>query len=124
MESSETYRDGPLEIQQEAHDDSVTLAFSGKSILRDPAEFVLPILLGAMKQAFDQEKRLVLDFRHLSYMNSSTFTPIIKVLEKARVGSGSVSVLYDKRLKWQDVSFTALTIFATSDGRIQIRGAE
>jgi hypothetical protein len=85
---------------------------------------VLPILLRGIEEANSSGKRLLLDFRDVAYMNSSTFTPIIKVLEKARVGDAQVTVLYAKGLKWQEVSFTALTIFQTRDGRIEVRGAE
>jgi hypothetical protein len=51
-------------------------------------------------------------------------TPVIKVLEQARVGDGMVTVMYSKTLKWQDISFSALVIFQTPDGRIEIQGAE
>jgi len=55
-------------------------------------------------------------------MNSSTITPIIKILERAKRGSTHVTVLYDKSLKWQDLIFSALTIFTTKDKRVEIRG--
>jgi hypothetical protein len=65
---------------------------------------------------------MMLDFRGLSYMNSSTLTPIIKILERARVGDGRVTIAYSRSQKWQEVSFSALVIFQTKDGRIEIRG--
>ena len=124
MPISESYVHDQLHLQTVRDDAAVTIRFSGKSILREPAEFVMPILLEALSDAMVLQKRLVLDFCELAYMNSSTLTPVIKVLERARLGDGHVTALYRKPLKWQAVSFTALSIFQTSDGRIQITGKD
>jgi hypothetical protein len=56
-------------------------------------------------------------------MNSSTITPIIKTLERAKRGKTRVTVTYLKSLKWQDVIFSALEIFRTKDGRVEIKGS-
>jgi len=65
---------------------------------------------------------LVLDFRKIEYMNSSTITPVIRTLEQARRASRSIRVLYQKTVKWQELSFSALQVFETPDRRIQICG--
>jgi hypothetical protein len=57
-------------------------------------------------------------------MNSSTITPIIKILERAKKGKMNVTIQYDKLLKWQDLSFSALKIFQTKDKRVEIKGME
>jgi hypothetical protein len=124
MPISESYVHDQLQLNASEDESALTIRFSGKSILREPAEFVMPILVRALEDATNSQKRLVLDFCELAYMNSSTLTPVIKVLERARLGEGYITALYRKSLKWQAVSFSALTIFQTSDGRIQIRGAE
>ena len=124
MESSNTYQKDSLTINRNETDDELTLRFFGKSILHNPSDFVLPILLDALEVAESHAKRLTMDFRDLTYMNSSTFTPVIKILERARLATNRVTAIYRKGLKWQEVSFTALTIFRTQDGRINIQGAE
>ncbi len=124
MPNLESYVHDQLELNSREEDDSVTIRFSGKSILRDPAEFLMPILIRALESAEKSEKRLVMDFCALAYMNSSTLTPVIKVLERARLGEGRVTALYKKSLKWQHISFSALSIFQTPDGRIEIKGVE
>ena len=55
-------------------------------------------------------------------MNSSTITPLIKILERAKRGTSHVTVLYDKSLHWQDLTFSALEIFKTDDKRVDIKG--
>jgi hypothetical protein len=84
----------------------------------------MPILLRTLGEAIPARKRIVMNFRDLSYMNSSTLTPVIKILERARVGEGQITVEYRKSLKWQDISFSALVIFQTPDGRIVIEGTD
>ena len=61
-------------------------------------------------------------FAFLEYMNSSTITPVIKVLERAKRGTMNVTVLFDASRKWQDLSFSALKIFETEDKRVVIKG--
>ncbi len=56
-------------------------------------------------------------------MNSSTITPVIRLLHEAKRGGARVTILYKQTLRWQELSFSALTIFQTDDERIQIRGA-
>ena len=124
MERFEGIEEGPLTISRSDFDGGVKLIFQGKSILRDPAELLQPVLFQMLEDGDRDGTRLVLDFRGLTYMNSSTFTPLVKVLEKARLGESKVTVLYDSEQKWQSVSFTALVIFDTGDGRVSVRGQE
>jgi len=120
--ADQLYKNDLLEIEQHTEDDSISLRFRGKSILREPAEFLMPLLIKSLSVAGNESKRLVLDFRELSYMNSSTLTPLIKILERARAGRTALTTLYLKDLKWQEISFSALDIFQTQDLRIEIRG--
>ncbi|SEO80046.1 hypothetical protein [Aquisalimonas asiatica] len=123
MTSIERFSEGALSIQETGTETTLTLRFQGKSIVRSANDALLPVILDTMERAAKQSLRLVLDFRGLTYMNSSSFAPIIKVLEKARMGEDHVTIIYSSEQKWQEVSFSALTIFQTQDGRITITGA-
>ena len=124
MSKFEGMTDGPLTIERTDESGDLCLRFIGKSILRDPSELLQPILLQVLEEAGTNSQRLILDFRGLTYMNSSTFTPLVKTLEKARLGTATLTVIYNETAKWQTVSFTALTIFNTSDGRMTVVGNE
>ena len=113
-----------LKIEVREGDDQIELHWWGKSILRKPSSFITPILVDALQKGGSENKRIVLDFSELDYMNSSTVTPIIKILERAKRGENQVTVLYKKSLKWQDLSFSALEIFQTKDKRVEIKGLE
>jgi hypothetical protein len=122
MEEIKTFTNHSLEIKVIEIDDSIKLLWSGKSIDREPSKFITPILLDIIKRSTDVGKRVVLDFCKLAYMNSSTITPIIKVLERAKKGKNKITVNYEKSLRWQEVNFSALKIFETADQRVEIKG--
>ncbi|MCP3950652.1 MAG: DUF1987 domain-containing protein [Desulfobacterales bacterium] len=94
----------------------------GKSVDRQPSKFISPILVKVLGMASVNNKRIVLDFRELTYMNSSTITPIIKILERAKNGMTQITILYKISLKWQELNFSALEIFGTNDDRLKIKG--
>ncbi len=100
----------------------IEVRWLGKSVQRNPSSFIIPALSDAMKRGVDANKAVVWDFRELEYMNSSTITPVIKTLEVAKKGSAKVRIVYNKSKKWQDLSFSALRIFETKDGRIAVLG--
>ena len=122
MAKNKTYTNNLLTIEIFEDDDTIRAVWLGKSIEREPAEFIAPILNGIIKSSSYKNKIVELDFRKLTYMNSSTITPIIKVLERAKRGSARITVLFDKTLKWQDLNFSALSIFKTQDNRVKIEG--
>ena len=122
MGERESFVSNLLRIELQENSDSIFVFWTGKSVDRNPGKFITPILVDLLRRSNDLKKRIILDFQKLDYMNSSTITPIIKILERAKRGKTQVSVLYKKILKWQDLSFSALEIFQTKDKRVEIKG--
>jgi len=122
MAKKKTYTKNLLTIEILEDDNGIRAIWRGRSIEREPSEFIAPILNGIIKSSNYKNKFVELDFQKLTYMNSSTITPIIKVLERAKRGTAQITVLFDKTLKWQDLNFSALSIFETNDSRIKIEG--
>ena len=120
--TEDKFVDGSLHLEWHEDAANVTVLWTGRSVAREPGLFILPIMTRAMECAQRHEKRVVLDFRQLEYLNSSTITPVIRTLEQAKRGSNQVTVLYTSALKWQALAFSALYLFGTADGRIQIQG--
>ncbi len=116
------YINGLLIIEVLEEEEHITAIWLGKSVEREPGKIITPILVRLVRKCSEKGKRLILDFRSLAYMNSSTITPIIKILERAKRGSTKVTVMYHVTLKWQDLIFSALTIFKTTDDRVQLKG--
>ena len=46
------------------------------------------------------------------------------VLERAKRGSTRLTVIYESESKWQELIFSALTIFSTDDGQVLLKGSE
>ena len=92
------------------------------SMAREPGVFLIPILTQALELGVKMNKPLQIDFQNLEYLNSSTISPVIRILERARRAQARVRVLYKRALKWQSLSFTALEIFRTPDSRIEVQG--
>lgn len=122
MKQTESFANNLLTIEVQDKKDVIVASLTGKSVDRNPGKFITPILVNLLRRHNDLRKRIVLDFRKLDYMNSSTITPIIKILERAKKGTARVTVLYKRILKWQDLSFSALKIFQTKDKRVEIKG--
>lgn len=123
MTHRETFTSGLLAIDIEENDASIEITFLGKSSEREPGKFISPIITEVLQNSRKYNKSVSMNFLKLEYMNSSTITPIIKILENTKKGNDHVTVLYDKSKKWQELCFTALKIFETKDNRIKITGS-
>jgi len=122
MIKPEIYINNFLKIQVVEHETSIDVKWEGKSIDREPSKFISPILVKVLEMASALNKRIIMDFQSLSYMNSSTITPIIKILDRAKKGMTKITIFYRKSLKWQELNFSALEIFRTKDNRLEIKG--
>lgn len=123
MSHMETYTSGLLIIEVEESDSTIEITLLGKSTEREPGKFITPILAEIIQNSRKYNKAIALNFSRLDYMNSSTITPIIRILESTKKGNENISILYDKSKKWQELCFTALKIFETKDSRIKITGS-
>jgi hypothetical protein len=117
-----TYSSKELQLDVRYDDDATKVAWMGRSTARDPASFIGPVLTEALQRTAETGKEIVLDFRTLEYMNSSTITPVIRFLHEAKRSQARVLVLYARAARWQELSFSALTVFETADKRIEVRG--
>ena len=124
MTETKVFEQNLLKIHLTSSNDSIHIGLTGKSVERDPSQMITPILLEALKSTGESNRHIILNLCELEYMNSSTITPIIKILERAKRGNNRLTVLYDQSLKWQSLSFSALKIFETGDKRIEIKGVE
>jgi hypothetical protein len=116
------YSEGDLALEVAERPGELRVVWSGKSADREPGRFLVPVLGEVLARARAAGAKLVLDFSALEYMNSSTFTPVVKLLDEARKGNVSVVLEYSLARKWQALSFSALRTFETLDGRISVHG--
>ncbi|MCB1158624.1 MAG: hypothetical protein H7A25_19015 [Leptospiraceae bacterium] len=124
MGREKEYKIKSLLIKLIENDEAVILKWSGESTDREPGIFLGPIFEEAVKAclAGENKKELILDFTSLEYMNSSTITPIVKEIKRAIKTQSPFSIRYDKNLKWQELSFSALSVFELEWEKIRIFG--
>jgi len=120
--STKIYESGALKLEVQDLEHAIEIVWLGKSTARDPGTFITPILTELLQESRSAARTISMDFRRLEYMNSSTITPVIRMLNEAKRGSAKVLILYESKSRWQELSFSALTIFQTEDKRIEIRG--
>jgi hypothetical protein len=120
--SLETYKADTLTLELREEEGAVYVVWTGRSTGRDPGPFIVPVLSKAIELVRETNKPLILDFQNISFMNSSTLTPIIRLLDRARRSVNTIRILYKRDLKWQELNFSALEVFQTPDQRIEIRG--
>jgi hypothetical protein len=120
--ATETFISHALTLSVTEDKTAVSVVWKGRSTARDPAEFLIPILTKALDRAAELRCPLSLDFRAIEYFNSSTITPVVRLMEEAKRRGASLIIHYDKKLRWQELSFSALQVFHTGDQRIRIVG--
>ncbi len=120
MPLSPRYQDRDL-VLEVSEGDALVVAWRGKSNDREPGRFLVPVFAQLLARAAEAKKPIVMDFSAVEYMNSSTFTPLVKLLDEAKRAGAGVVLQYDSQTKWQALSFSALRAFETPDGRIAVR---
>ena len=119
---TETFTNSTLSLTLSEDEKTVSVVWKGRSTARDPAEFLIPILTRALDRASEARHPLTLDFTGIEYFNSSTITPVVRMLEEAKRRGAHLTIHYDKKLRWQELSFSALQVVHTGDERIRIVG--
>lgn len=113
---------GELTLELSETPAELRLTWRGRSSDREPSRFLVPVLTEALDRARELGVPLAMDFCPLEYMNSSTFTPVVKALDESRRLAVPVVLEYSTARKWQALSFSALRTFETLDGRIKVNG--
>jgi hypothetical protein len=112
MTSDVLFAGDRLTIKQATRRQGYTLLWSGECDFRNPSETLGP----ALKTLVDaiQERKITMDFRDLTFMNSSAVTPILIFL-KGIVGKGcQVHLVYNSQISWQRSTASAMRALAHS----------
>jgi hypothetical protein len=116
----ENYKLDCLELRYQEEGSNLVMTWLGKSTLPNPTEELLPYFIRRMGEWAD--KRITLDFRGLEYMNSSTVSLIVQLLKKLDEAVAGTTVIYDRTLKWQALSFQALESIESLFKNVTITG--
>ncbi len=103
---------------------ALELLWSGKSNDRQPAKILGPYFGRMIEHARSQSVPMELHFETLDYLNSSTITAIIQVIQDARAQGVKLVIVFDPGRRWQKLSFDALRVFVRDDGLVELRPTE
>ncbi len=119
---TETVSEKALSLELSDQGPEVVVRWLGRSTARDPRLFLKPVLERMLAASLSQKKTLVLDFRGLEYLNSSTITPVVRLLQQAMASDGRVIVRYRDDLQWQRLNFSALKVLQGDGRTVTIEG--
>ncbi len=110
-----------IDPAQAGNGSPIALMWKGKSNDRHPGKILGPYCARMLDAAAAQKVSLELHFETLEYLNSSTITAIIQVIQDARARAVKLVLVFDPSKRWQKLSFDALKVFVRDDGLIELR---
>jgi hypothetical protein len=102
----ELFASDRLTIHSVSTNQRYTLRWLGECDFRNPSEALGPTLRGILPEL--QDRRLVLDFRGLTFMNSSSVSPILMFVKAACSRGIPVHLIYNVNLSWQRVTASSM----------------
>lgn len=101
-----------LTIRKSTLREQCVLRWSGECDFRNPAETLGPVL----KSVADTipERRIIVDFRELSFMNSSAVTPILVFLKDIVAKGCQMHLIYNSQISWQRSTASAMRTLSHS----------
>ncbi len=117
----ENLKSDDLEIAV-ALEDPIRISWIGESGFTDPGA-VLDPYIARLGDAFCGRNAIV-DFMDLNYMNSSTVRSIIYLCKLFNEKSIQTTIIYNKSLNWQAVSFRPLESLGQLFEYINVEGKE
>ncbi len=104
--------------------DKVELFFCGRSNARQPIDVLGPYFGQWLDRAASRSSKLVVRFEELEYMNSSTISALIHLIQGAKARQLKLELSYAPAKKWQKLSFDALRIFQKQDVNLSLTPVE
>lgn len=97
-----------LTLELEESPVRIRVLWLGKSNSRDPGKVLRPWFDALLDEAEKSHRPVEMQFGRLEHFNSSTISALIQLINHARDRRVRLSLIYDKNLKWQALSFDAL----------------
>lgn len=119
MELTEEIEESGLHLRILENADTICMAWSGESFDVRPTIFLESLLETIAKRVALSKRRLVLDFEKMRYLNSGVIGPVARLLDGARQNGLYITIRYHAETAWQDVSFSAMSVFESDRIRIE-----
>ncbi len=118
----ENFTLGKLEIVPKEEGDAIKFNWLGVSENKDLIPYLEPYYNKVLTDS--SPKKIILDFRTLKSMNSSTVPAIIDWAKKFGENNVEVKIYYNKASNWQKTSFRLLGTISTSLKNVSVEAIE
>ena len=98
--------------------------WTGRSNARNPSAFLERYFHEIADRANVQSASIEMHFEKLEHFNSSTVTPILKLVEMLEEQKTPITFFYDPEFIWQRASFEALKMLEKPDGVLSVVPAQ
>lgn len=115
---SASFKLGSLEVILEEKPQRIVARWIGRSEARDPSKELDPFLVQLLDRSAKENRTLELRFEKLEHFNSATVGALLRMINSARDRQLHLELWYDQGLRWQSVSFEALTSAVRSPGQV------
>lgn len=95
-----------LTIRVSHEGDASQIVWTGVSEIQDPESTLGPFLRGLIPKLVN--RKVVIDFRKLEYLNSATMQPLFQVLKELNAKQIQTTLLYDPEVEWQRLGFRSI----------------
>jgi hypothetical protein len=101
-----------LAIRTSQEGEVSNIAWTGLCEVQDPEVTIGPFLRGLIPSLVN--RKVVMDFRKLEYMNSATMQPLFLLLKELNTNQIQTTILYDPGTEWQRISFRSIKAVTTT----------
>jgi hypothetical protein len=102
----------------------IEVFWSGASNAPDPAQALKPFFTLLMAEAETKRARIEMHFEHLTYLNSSTVSALIRLVEGAAKAGVAMEFFYDGSLRWQEHNFKTIALLHGSKTGLRVHRLE
>lgn len=95
------------------------ISWHGTSEIQDPAASIGGFLRSLMPSI--QNKRVMMDFRPLQYMNSATLQPLLLIMKEYNAAGIFTEIVYDVQVEWQRIVFRSVAAISTTLANVSIK---
>lgn len=108
-----------LNIEAKDSGGEIIISFKGRSADRNPGEAINPYFENLVREI---NKKTILDFRQLEFMNSSTVPPLLNLIKMLNNKEIKTFLYYNSESSWQSASFKAFGTVSTTLPFITVEG--
>ncbi len=113
-----THTKGLLKLHESCDGETLTLAWEGKSVDKNPGEFLNPLLLKITEEP--GLARVIVDLTELAQMNSSSMPSLIIFMKNLERKGIAAEFYYSADSEWQRIAFQMLANLAKTIPSIRV----